>query len=137
MANDILLAKSTHESVDIHPEALFNALKSSACHYVHEQESKFIDSLNNAPSIKCSYLNDSRQYPSVKIANENKQIRCKYLRPEFYILSMEGNALLVVQGLYEMSGAIPVIYTTLSTHLFKQSSAEFDAESDMWRKTEA
>lgn len=131
--DDILLCESSDKTANIHPKTFLQYLKSTECSYIHTQDKGYVTFLENAPCLKFSYLEDSRDYPSISIDGTETEIRCKYLCPVFYILTKDEQVLLIVEGLRDSNGEdIPALFTDVKNNLFLDSSAEFDEEESVW-----
>ncbi len=131
--DDILLCKSKDREVNVHPASFLKYLESTDCDYLHNRDKNFIESLKNTPCLKFGYLEDSRDYPSIKVDGTEVSIMCKYLCPVIYIFGSEEGATLVVEALRDENGEeIPAVIASVKETLFIESTAEFSAEENVW-----
>jgi hypothetical protein len=131
--DDILLCKSRDREVNVHPASFLKYLESSGCDYLHNRDKNFIESLKHTPCLKFGYLEDSRDYPSIKVEGTEVSIMCKYLCPVIYIFGTEEAVILVVDELRDENGeAILAVITSVKETIFLESTAEFSVEEGVW-----
>ena len=136
--DDILLSKTPSSSVFIHPWTFLKYTIDSECQFIKNQDNDFLKTIENSNWFKFTYLEDSRDYPSITIEKQPTVIKCHYLCPMFYIANINEKIILVVDNLYdENMDEIPKIFTTISSNLFDEASAAFDVEDEMWENTNA
>ena len=83
--------------------------------------------------MKFGYLEDSRDYPSIKIEGTEVSIMCKYLCPVIYIFGREEGVTLVVEELRDENGEeIPAVIASIKETIFLESTAQFSAEENVW-----
>jgi hypothetical protein len=132
---DILLCKSNDREINLHPESFLKYLESTECDYFYNQDQSFIESLKDTPYLKFSYLEDSRNYPSITVEGDEVSVMCKYLSPIFYIFSKNKNVTLVVDELRDEDGEdIPPVIVSLKESVFLESAVEFCEEENAWIK---
>ncbi len=136
--DDILLSTSPKDSIYIHPSTFLQHAISSECNYIKNQDEQFIKNIENSKWFKFTYLEDSRDYPSISIERNKTLIKCHYLCPVFYISVINDNIIMVVdQLLDENMNEIPKIFTEISTNLFNKASAVYDKDDKMWLHVDA
>ena len=82
--------------------------------------------------MKFGYLEDSRDYPAIKVEATEVSIMCKYLCPVIYIFGREEAVTLVVKELRDENGEeIPVVIVSVKETIFLESTAEFSAEENI------
>jgi hypothetical protein len=133
--DDILLCKSNDREVNLHPASFLKYLESTDSDYFYNQDKSFIESLKDTPYLKFSYLEDSRNYPSITVEGGEVSVMCKYLSPIFYIFSKNKNVTLVVDELRDEDGEdIPPVIVSLKESVFLESAVEFCEEENAWIK---
>lgn len=131
--DDILICISHSFNSYIHPAIFFEYIKGKECEYLYSQDEEFIKYLALSPCFKCTYLEDSRYYPSIYVDGSEMRVFCKYLCPIFYIIVFEEKIYLVVDGLVNTDvEEIPPLIKELDEFVFYKSSAEFDEEDEAW-----
>ncbi len=136
--DDILLCTSSKDSIYIHPLTFLQHAISAECNYLKNQDEQFIKDIENTKWFKFTYLEDSRDYPSISIERDKVLIKCHYLCPVFYISVINDNIIMIVDQLFdEYMNEIPKIFTEISTDLFKNASAVYDKDDEMWLHVDA
>ena len=131
--DDILLCKSRDREVNVHPASFLKYLESTDCDYLHNRDKHFIESLKHTPCLKFGYLEDSRDYPLIKVDGTEVSIMCKYLCPIIYIFGREEAVILVVDELRDENGEeIPPVIASVEESIFLKSTAQFSAEEGVW-----
>lgn len=136
--DDILLSRSSSGAVFIHPHTFLKYAIASECNYLNNQDDDFLKNVENTDWFKFTYLEDSRDYPSIIIEGQPTSIKCHYLCPMFYIGNINDRIILIIDNLYdENMDQVPKIFTTITDNIFSEASATFDIVDELWQNTNA